>query len=146
MSYEKQALGMTMQISEDYINNLAREIVTESLLKTLGGGDKFIQQLINSILSTKVDPDNGRPSTYSGAIPYINYLINKIIRDEISLTVAEILEEKRPEIHKVIRKELMKKETVDKFFKAFTDATLQGVDNVWKAKIDITFMDGKEKY
>lgn len=146
MSYEKQALGMTMQISEDYINNLAREIVTESLLKTLGGGDKFIQQLINSILSTKVDPDNGRPSTYSGAIPYINYLINKIIRDEISLTVAEILEEKRPEIHKVIRKELMKKETVDKFFKAFTDATLQGVDNVWKAKIDVTFMDGKEKY
>ena len=38
---EKQALGMTMQISQEYINNLAIEMIREKLLAALGGSDKF---------------------------------------------------------------------------------------------------------
>ena len=37
---EKNALGMTMQINEEFINNLAKQMVSESIMATIGGGDK----------------------------------------------------------------------------------------------------------
>lgn len=144
MAIEKQALGMTMQINEEFIENLAREMVSESLLKTLGGGDKFIETLMREILSTKVDAKTGQVSTWRDAIPYVNYLINKIIREEITGTVKEILDEKRPEIRKVIRRELMKKDTVERFYKAFTDSVINGIDQSWRCNIDVTFGEVKK--
>lgn len=139
MVNEKQALGMTMQINQEFINSLAEQIVSESLMTTLGGGDKFVKQIIHDILNVKVDPQDGRLSTWNSAIPYINYLINKVIRDEVKGTIQEILDEKRPEIRKTIRSELMKKDTVDRFFKAFTDSVIDGIDNSWKTTINVSF-------
>lgn len=143
MANEKQALGMTMQINQEFIENIARDLVSESLLKTLGGGDKFVETLIREILNTKVDRKDGRVSTWRDAIPYVNYLINKILREEITGTVAEIMDEKRPEIRKVIRKELMKADTVERFYKAFTDSVIGGIDQSWKCNIDVTFGEVK---
>ena len=57
---EKQALGLTMQISQEYIDNLAAEMVRESLMKTLNGEDRFFRELVKEILNTKVD-ESGRP-------------------------------------------------------------------------------------
>lgn len=141
MTNEKQALGMTMQINQEFIENLARDLVSESLLKTLGGSDRFVETLMKEILNTRVDPQKGTVSTWRDAIPYVNYLINKIIREEIQGTVKEVLDEKRPEIRKVIRKELMKKDTVDRFFKAFTDSVIDGIDNQYRVKIGVKFGD-----
>lgn len=139
MTNEKQALGMTMQINQEFINSLAEQIISESLLKTLGGSDKFVQQIIHDILNVKVDPKDGKMSTWRDSIPYINYLINDVIREEVKGTVKEILDEKRPEIRKTIRSELMKKDTVDRFFKAFTDSVIDGMDSSWKTTINVSF-------
>lgn len=141
---EKQALGMTMQINQEFIDSLAEQIVSESLMKTLGGGDKFVQQIIHEIMNVKVDPKDGKVSTWRDAVPYMNYLINNIIREEVKGTVKEILDEKRPEIRKVIRNELMKKDTVNRFFKAFTDSVIDGIDQSWKCKIDVHFGSNNE--
>ena len=93
---EKQALGMTMQISQEYINNLATEMIRENLLAALGGSDKFVEELTKEILNTKVNKD-GKVSSYrcSDDIPYIQYLINKTIREEVTGTLKEMLDEKR---------------------------------------------------
>ncbi len=140
MAIEKNALGMTMQINEDFINNLAKQLVSESIMATIGGGDKFVEQIVKEIMMTKVDPSNGRVSTYSSSIPYIQWLINTVIRDEVSGTVAEVLDEKRKDIRKVIRKELMKDSTVEAFCESFTHSVSRAVGDYWKAKIDITFV------
>ena len=95
---EKNALGMTMQINEEFINNLAKQLVSESIMATIGGGDKFVSQIVADILKTKVNPDNGRVEPYSSSIPYIQYLINKVIREEVAGTIQEVLDEKRQEI------------------------------------------------
>lgn len=143
MANEKQALGMTMQISQEFIDNLAENIVSESLMATLGGSDKFVHQIISQILSVKVDPKTGQVTSWRDGIPYLNYMINKTIREEVSETVKEIMEEKRPEIRKVIKSELMKKDTVDKFFKAFTNSVIDGMDKSWKTTINVSFGDGE---
>lgn len=44
----------------------------------------------------------------------------------------------------MIRNELMKKDTVDKFFKAFTDGVTNGIESCYRTNITVTFGE-KEK-
>ena len=131
---EKNALGMT--INEEFINNLAKQLVSESIMATIGGGDKFVSQIVADILKTKVNPDNGRVEPYSSSIPYIQYLINKVIREEVAGTIQEVLDEKRQEIRSCIKAELMKDKTVNALYQGFVDNMIEGIGNRYKTKIN----------
>lgn len=136
---EKNALGMTMQINEDFINNLAKQMVSESIMATIGGGDKFVQQITADILKTKVNPDNGRVESYGNSIPYIQYLINKVIREEVSGTIQEVLDEKRTEIRACIRAELLKDKTIDAFYQGFINTVTESIGSRYYSKINVFF-------
>ena len=136
---EKNALGMTMQINEEFINNLAKQMVSESIMATIGGGDKFVQQISADILKTKVNPDNGRVESYSSSIPYIQYLINKVIREEVSGTIQEVLDEKRSEIRECIRAELLKDKTIEAFYQGFVETVVGSVENRYYTTINVNF-------
>ena len=136
---EKNALGMTMQINEDFINNLAKQMVSESIMATIGGGDKFVSQIVADILKTKVNPDNGRVESYSSSIPYIQYLINKVIREEVAGTIQEVLNEKRAEIRECIRAELLKDKTIDAFYQGFINTVTDSVGSRYYSKINVFF-------
>lgn len=141
---EKSAFGMTMQINEDFINNLAKQMVSESIMATIGGGDKFVSQIVADILKTKVNPDNGRVESYSSSIPYIQYLINKVIREEVSGTIQEILNEKRFEIRECIRAELLKDKTIEAFYQGFINEVTEGIDCRYKTSIHVNFEKPKD--
>ena len=136
---EKNALGMTMQINEEFINNLAKQMVSESIMATIGGGDKFVQQITADILKTKVNPDNGRVESYGSSIPYIQYLINKVIREEVSGTIQEVLDEKRSEIRECIRAELLKDKTIEAFYQGFVETVVGSVANRYYTTIKVNF-------
>ena len=138
---EKNALGMT--INEEFINNLAKQLVSESIMATIGGGDKFVSQIVADILKTKVNPDNGRVEPYSSSIPYIQYLINKVIREEVAGTIQEVLNEKRQEIRSCIKEELMKDKTVNAFYQGFVDNMIEGIENRYKTTINVSFEQEK---
>ena len=140
---EKNALGMTMQINEEFINNLAKQLVSESIMATIGGGDKFVSQIVADILKTKVNPDNGRVESYSSSIPYIQYLINKVIREEVAGTIQEVLDEKRQEIRSCIKAELMKDKTVNALYQGFVDNMIEGIECRYKTKINVFFEQEK---
>lgn len=136
---EKNALGMTMQINEEFINNLAKQMVSESIMATIGGGDKFVQQITADILKTKVNPDTGRVESYSSSIPYIQYLINKVIREEVAGTIQEVLDEKRAEIRESIRAELLKDKTIDAFYKGFVETITDSIECRYQTSIHVNF-------
>lgn len=140
---EKNALGMT--INEEFINNLAKQLVSESIMATIGGGDKFVSQIVADILKTKVNPDNGRVEPYSSSIPYIQYLINKVIREEVAGTIQEVLDEKRQEIRSCIKAELMKDKTVNALYQGFVDNMIEGIGNRYKTKINVFFEQEEEE-
>ena len=143
---EKSALGMTMQINEEFINNLAKQMVSESIMATIGGGDKFVQQITADILKTKVNPDNGRVESYSSGIPYIQYLINKVIREEVSGTIQEVLNEKRAEIRESIRAELLKDKTIDAFYKSFVETITDSIECRYRTSIHVNFVKPEERF
>ena len=133
-----------MQINEEFINNLAKQLVSESIMATIGGGDKFVSQIVSEILKTKVDPHDGKVSTYPSAIPYIQYLIDKVIKEEVSGTIQDVLNEKRPEIRECIRAELLKDKTIEAFYQGFVDTVMNSTNSRYNTKINVFFEKPKE--
>lgn len=142
----KDALGMTLEISQDYIDNLAKNLVEESLIETLNGKDDIVKQIVSSILSVKVD-ENGKVSNYSNdnRYTYLQYLVNKMIKEEVIDVAKEVLNEKRAEIRETIKKEMSKKATIDNFYQAFYGSIIDNLDCKYNTKIEIN-IDKKKDY
>ena len=141
---EKNALGLSMTVDQKFINDIAKDIVYESLTTALGGKEEIIREIIRDFLSQKVDPENGKPSTWSSAVPYVRYLSNAMISEEVKQCVKEVFEEKRPEIRAAIKKELMKKQTMDRIYQNFADAMIENIDNRWKTNVSVDFIREKD--
>lgn len=142
----KDALGMTLEISQDYIDNLAKNLVEESLIETLNGKDDIVKQIVSSILSVKVD-ESGRVSNYpnDNKYTYLQYLVNKMIKEEVIDVAKEVLNEKRAEIRETIKKEMSKKATIDNFYRAFYGSIIDNLDSKYNTNIEIN-IDKKKDY
>ena len=143
---EKQALGMSLQISQEFIDNLAKDLVQESLIETLNGKDDIVRQIVSQILSVKVDRE-GKVSNYSAEnkFTYLQFLVNNMIKEEIISVAQEVLTERRVEIREHIKKEMSKKATIDKFYDAFFSNIVNNLDSRYDTKIEIN-IDKKRDY
>lgn len=135
----KEALGMSLEISQDYIDNLTKDLLTQSLIETLDAKNTIVEGIVSSILSVKVNED-GKISNWSNDNKYtfLEYLVRKMIRDEVRSVAEEVLNEKRDDIRKSIRKEMSSKATIDKFCGAFFSTVIDGLESSYKTSIDVT--------
>ena len=136
----KEALGMSMTISEDFINNLTRELVSASLIEALDNKHHIAEELVRAVLYQKVDKRDGSltTSTYN-TTTFIRYQFEQMMKEETIQVAKELLEEKRPEIRALIRKEMAKKVNQDKIFDAFYSAILDNLESQWHTTINFEF-------
>lgn len=67
-------------------------------------------------------------------------MIREIVKEEMK----KLVEEKRPKMQEIIRKELNKKATLDKFVDAFISSNLDNLDNNWRTKISVEYQKDNE--
>lgn len=141
----KEALGMSLEISQEYIDSLTKDLLEQSLIETLDAKNTIVQNIVSNVLSAKVD-ESGRVSSYSSDNKYtfLEYLVRKMIREETLSVTEEVLKEKRKEIRDTIKKELNKKANIDKFFDAFMSTTMDSLDNRYRTYFDIRFEEKKD--
>lgn len=137
-------VGIDLNIDDNYLNEAVKSIVMTGIAETLDK-DKIVSGLVNAVLETKVD-ESGKISSYSGDNRYtlLEVYVNKIIRDVAKEEMKKLVEEKRPKMQEIIRKELNKKATLDKFVDAFISSNLDNLDNNWRTKISIEYQKDNE--
>ena len=58
--------------------------------------------------------------------------------------MKKLVEEKRTKMQEIIRRELNKRATLDKFVDAFISNNLDNLDSDWKTKISVEYEKDKE--
>ena len=141
----KEALGMSLEISQEYIDNLTRDLLEQSSIETLDAKNTIVEAIVSNVLSVKVS-DDGRVSSYShdNKFTFLEYLVRKMIREEVRSVAEEVLKERRDDIRKAIRKEMSKSKTLDKFYNAFFDSVVDSLSNRYKTSIDINIEKEKD--
>ena len=142
----KEALGMSLEISQDYIDNLTKDLLEQSLIETLDAKNTIVESIVSSVLSVKVN-DEGRVSNYEreNRYTFLEWLVRKMIKEEVRSVADEVLEEKRGDIREAIRREVSKKANLNKMVDAFFESFSDNLNNKYRTTIDVGFNFEKEK-
>lgn len=137
-------LGLDLKIDQDYIGKCIEEVVKASMIEALDMKNQFAEECVKNLLNQKVDKD-GKPSTSSyDKDTLLNYHLRKVISDVTKEEMLSTIEEKKPQIRDLIKKELNKKGTIDKFVNSFFVNVTETLSNSWRTKIDIQFEQTRE--
>lgn len=137
-------VGIDLNIDDNYLNEAVKNIVITGIAETLDK-DKIVSGLVNTVLETKVDKE-GRISSYSPDNKYtlLELYVNQMIKEVVKEEMQRLVEEKRPKMQEIIRKELNKKATIDKFVDAFLSNNLDNLDKSWRTKISVEYERDKD--
>lgn len=137
-------VGIDLNVDNNYLNETVKSIVMTGIAETLDK-DKIVNGLVKAVLETKVD-EEGRISSYSSDNRYtlLEVYVNNIIREIVKEEMKKLVEEKRTKMQEIIRRELNKRATLDKFVDAFISNNLDNLDSNWKTKISVEYEKDKE--
>ena len=137
-------VGIDLNIDDNYLNEAVKSILMTGIAESLDK-EKIVNGLVKTVLETKVD-EEGKISSYSRDNRYtlLEVYVNKIIREIVKEEMKKLVEEKRPKMQEIIRRELNKRATLDKFVDAFISNNLDNLDNNWKTKISVEYEKNKE--
>lgn len=137
-------VGIDLNIDDNYLNEAVKSIVMTGIAESLDK-EKIVNGLVKTVLETKVD-EEGKISSYSrdNRHTLLEVYVNKIIREIVKEEMKKLVEEKRPKMQEIIRRELNKRATLDKFVDAFISNNLDNLDNNWKTKISVEYEKNKE--
>ena len=143
---EKNVLGLDLKIDQEYIGKCIEEVVKAGMIEALDMKNQFASECVKNILRQRVDKE-GRPSTSSwDKDTLLDYYLRKVISDTAKEEIIAIMEESKPRIRELIKKELSRKGTIDNFVNSFFVNVTDTLTNSWKTKIDIKFEEDKETY
>lgn len=137
-------VGIDLNVDNNYLNEAVKSIVMTGIAETLDK-DKIVNGLVKAVLETKVD-EKGEISSYSRDNRYtlLEVYVNNIIREIVKEEMKKLVEEKRTKMQEIIRRELNKRATLDKFVDAFISNNLDNLDSNWKTKISVEYEKDKE--
>lgn len=130
---------MSLSINKEMLTPIIEQHVKTMMAEVLGGRDKIVDNVITSILRTKVD-EQGRPCNYSGAKTYFEWLL----KDELTKAVKELIREEISNQTSVLKKQIKKAIREEKGASVIADVLLSGlgktVENSYHAsfKMEIT--------
>lgn len=140
-------LGVDLKIDQEYIGRCVEEVVKAGMIEALNMKDNIAEQCVKTILTQKVD-ENGNP--YSGyyekdKLNLLEYHLRKAVEECTKEEIKTAFQEKKEDIKVLIRKELSKKGTLDRFVSSFFTNIHDTLERSWATKIDIKFEEIKER-
>lgn len=133
-------LGVDLKIDQNYIAKCVKEVVNASMIEALGAKNDIVGTIVKELLNTKVDKDTGKPSTSSwGTERLLDFELRKQMTEVVKETVKQSIEEKKPILTEMIKKELNKKANMEKFVDSFINNTTKTLEHSWSTKINIDF-------
>jgi hypothetical protein len=139
--------GISLDVNQDFLAEAVKQTVIMGISEALNGKNEIVSQIVNSVLNQKVD-EKGQVSSYRNGNKYtlLEYYVRNMLAEETKAEIVKIMDERRPEIRKIIRDALMTSKFVDKFTKDFITTVSEAMKSRWDTKIDINIQEKEERY
>lgn len=143
MTDKKPIVGIDLGIDPEYLEGVVKKTVIASVSQSLLGKEELAQQIISTVLSTRVD-SSGRASTYRHDKTLLEYLVNKAVRDAATKALEEAADEMQEQVKKVLKCKLAEEGTQDAMCDALLKCMLGSLRYSYKTEVDISFENTHE--
>lgn len=140
-------MGLNLSVNSDLIAEAVRETIVASIAEGLGNKDAIIREFVNSVLTDRVLIEDGsRPRGYRDekTCSRLEYTIRKAITEVAKEELSNVIEEQKPVLRDLIRKEFAKKDVQSGLVEMFMESMKKTIDYPYRAKISIGFEKREE--
>ncbi len=144
----KNLMGLNLNVDSELIANAVRETIIASVAAGLDKKEQIVQELVKSVMGERVLCDTGeKPRGYSSekTCTLLEWNVRKALIGLTKEEIANMLEEQKPQLRELIRKEFAKKQTQSEFVKMFLDSLSSNLTSPYRSTVNVSFTR-KENY
>ena len=142
MAESKNLMGLNLSVDNDLVAEAAREAIVASIAASMSNKEQIIKEFVKSMLSERVLADNGeKPRGYSSerTCSRMEYCVRKALEEIAREEVANMVEEQKPVLRDLVRKEFQKENVQGQFVEMFLDSLAGSMTNRYTSKISVEF-------
>lgn len=148
MSESKNLMGLNLNVDSELMAEAAKEAIIAGVASGLEMKESLVSEFVKSMLSEQVRIEDGRTKQYSSdkCCSRMEYIVRKAFSDIVREEIAKMLEEQKPVLRELIRKEFQKKPVQSKLVEMFMASLTESITNQYRTTINLEFAEKKDRY
>jgi len=147
MSDSKNLMGLNLSVDNDLIAEAAKEAIIAGIASAMSNKEQIVHEFVKASLTERVLVEDGtKPRGYSSekTCSRMEWYVRKEIIEVVREEVANMIEEQKPAIRELVRKEFKNTETQNKFVDMFIDSLTQSITSQYRTSISVEFTPPKD--
>ena len=140
-------MGLNLSVNSELIADAVRETIIASIAEGLGNKEAIIHEFVNAVLTDRVLVEDGsRPRGYSSekTCSRLEFTIRKAIMEIAKEELCNMIEEQKPVMRELIRKEFAKKNVQSGLVQMFMDSLKDNITYPYRTKVNIEFKKDRD--
>lgn len=149
MSESKNLMGLNLNVDSELMAEAVRETIVMSIAAGLENKEQIISEFVKASISERVLVEDGsKPRGYRDerTCSRMEWIIRKAINEIVREEIANMLEEQKPVLRELIRKEFQKKQVQSQFVEMFMKSLTDCITNQYRTTINLEFAEKRDRY
>ena len=148
MTESKNLMGLNLNVDSELMAEAAKEAIIAGVASGLEMKEQLVSEFVKSMLSEQVRISDGRTKEYSGdkCCSRMEYIVRKAFSEIVREELAKMLEDQKPVLRELIRKEFQKKQVQSQFVEMFMKSLTDSITNQYTTKVSLEFEEIKNRY
>lgn len=147
MSDSRNLMGLNLSVDNDLIADAAKEAIIASITSAMSYKEQLVHEFVKACLTERVLVEDGtKPRGYSSekTCSRMEWYVRKEIMEAVRVEVANMIEEQKPAIRELVRKEFKNTKTQSKFVDMFIDSLTESITSKYSTSISVEFTSSKD--
>lgn len=148
MADTKNLMGLNLNVDSELMAEAAKEAIIAGVASGLEMKEQLVSEFVKSVLSEQVRVEDGRTRQYSSdkCCSRMEYIVRKAFNEIIKEELAKMLEEQKPVLRDLIRKEFQKKQVQSQFVEMFMKSLTDSITNQYSTIVNLEFKEKRDRY
>ena len=148
MAETKNLMGLNLNVDSELMTEAAKEAIIAGVASGLEMKEQLVSEFVKSMLSEQVRISDGRTKEYSNdkCCSRMEYIVRKAFTEIIREELAKMLEEQKPVLRDLIRKEFQKKQVQSQFVEMFMKSLTDSITNQYSTTVNLEFKEKRDRY
>ena len=148
MAESKNLMGLNLNVDSELMAEAAKEAIIAGVASGLQMKEQLISEFVKSMLTEQVRIEDGRTKQYSSerCCSRMEYIVRKAFSDIVREELAKMLEDQKPVLRELIRKEFQKKQVQSQFVEMFMKSLTDSITSQYSTTVNLEFAERRNRY